>query len=78
MKLNVISGYRTESTQENLFNNSVKKNGESHALIYSAKPGYSEHQLGLAIDINSVEENFKNTYNNIFFDTIFFSYECVF
>ena len=26
----------------------------------------------------SEKENFKNTYNNIFFDTIFFSYECVF
>ena len=61
MKLNVISGYRTESTQENLFNNSVKKNGESHALIYSAKPGHSEHQLGLAVDFNNVTENFKDT-----------------
>ena len=61
INLNVISGFRTYEKQDTLFNNSIKKNGIDHALIYSAKPGYSEHQLGLAIDINSVEENFKNT-----------------
>lgn len=61
INLNVISGFRTNEKQDTLFNNSIKKNGLDHALIYSAKPGYSEHQLGLAIDINSVEESFKNT-----------------
>ena len=61
INLNVISGFRTYEKQDTLFNNSIKKNGIDHALIYSAKPGYSEHQLGLAIDINSVEENFRNT-----------------
>lgn len=61
INLNVISGFRTYEKQDTLFNNSIKKNGIDHALIYSAKPGYSEHQLGLAIDVNSVEENFKNT-----------------
>lgn len=61
INLDVISGFRTNEKQDTLFNNSIKKNGLDHALIYSAKPGYSEHQLGLAIDINSVEENFKNT-----------------
>ena len=61
INLNVISGFRTYEKQDTLFNNSIKKNGIDHALIYSSKPGYSEHQLGLAIDINSVEENFKNT-----------------
>lgn len=61
MDLKVISGYRTESTQNWLYNNSVKKNGVEHALIYSAKPGYSEHQLGLAVDLNSVEEDFEQT-----------------
>lgn len=57
----VISGYRTESTQAGLYNNSVKRNGEEHALIYSAKPGYSEHQLGLAVDLNDTEERFDQT-----------------
>ncbi len=61
VNLDVISGFRTNEKQNTLFNNSIKKNGLNHALIYSAKPGYSEHQLGLAIDINSVNESFKNT-----------------
>lgn len=61
INLKVISGYRTEGTQNWLYNNSVKKNGIEHALIYSAKPGYSEHQLGLAVDLNDVEEGFEQT-----------------
>lgn len=61
INLNVISGYRTREKQNTLFNNSVKKNGIEHALMYSAKMGHSEHQLGLAIDINTTQESFKNT-----------------
>lgn len=48
----VVSAYRTESTQTSLFNNSKNKDGLEHALLYSAKPGHSEHQLGLAVDLN--------------------------
>ena len=61
LNLLVISGYRTERTQRGLFNNSVKRHVMDHALIYSAKPGYSEHQLGLAVDLNSTEESFDQT-----------------
>lgn len=61
LNLLVISGYRTERTQRGLFNNSVKRHGMDHALIYSAKPGHSEHQLGLAVDLNSTEESFDQT-----------------
>ena len=59
--LRVVSGYRTWSQQNSLFNNNKKKNGLEHALMYSAKPGYSEHQLGLAVDLNSVYTSFANT-----------------
>ena len=61
LKLNVVSGFRTNNKQNTLFTNSVKNNGVEHALLYSAKAGHSEHQLGLAIDINSVNESFKDT-----------------
>lgn len=61
LNLNVVSGFRTNDKQNTLFNNSVKNNGLEHALIYSAKAGHSEHQLGLAIDINNVTEKFKDT-----------------
>ncbi len=63
IKLLIVSGYRTETTQASLFNNSVKNDGLDHALIYSAKPGHSEHQLGLALDINmaSSKAHFEKT-----------------
>lgn len=61
INLFVVSGYRTSKKQESLFNNSKKKNGLKHALLYSAKEGHSEHQLGLAVDLNSVNVNFENT-----------------
>ena len=63
IKLWVVSAYRTESTQKSLFNNSKNKDGLEHALLYSAKPGHSEHQLGLAVDLNmaSSKAHFENT-----------------
>lgn len=61
INLNVISAYRTNERQKELYNSSVKKNGKKHALLYSAKPGHSEHQLGLAVDLNTTQEKFKNT-----------------
>lgn len=47
-----ISGYRTNETQTLYWNNQVKVRGEGYASMYSAYPGRSEHQLGLAIDIS--------------------------
>lgn len=47
-----VSAYRSESTQRGLFNLYVKRDGEEKARTYSAVPGYSEHQTGLAVDIS--------------------------
>ncbi|MEK4849412.1 M15 family metallopeptidase [Paenibacillus sp. FSL H7-0756] len=47
-----VSGYRSESTQKRLFNNYVARDGEEKARTYSAMPGHSEHQTGLAIDLS--------------------------
>lgn len=49
--LSPISSYRSYQDQEKLFNNYVKQDGQAKAETYSARPGHSEHQLGLAIDI---------------------------
>lgn len=51
--LNVLSGYRSYDTQSYLFNNYVRSHGRSAAETFSARPGYSEHQLGLAADMSS-------------------------
>ena len=61
LNLSLISGYRSYKTQENLYNKYVKKDGEEEANTYSAKPGHSEHQTGLAFDIGSVDRSFANT-----------------
>lgn len=46
-----VSAYRSKKTQTSLFNRYVKKDGLEKAKTYSAVPGYSEHQTGLAIDV---------------------------
>lgn len=50
-----VSGYRSEATQTRLFNNYVAKDGEEKARTYSAVPGHSEHQTGLAIDLSGTD-----------------------
>ena len=45
------SGYRSYATQKYLYNNYVATDGFANAETYSARPGYSEHQTGLAMDI---------------------------
>lgn len=45
------SGYRSYSYQKTLYNNYVARDGFDEAETYSARPGYSEHQTGLAMDI---------------------------
>ena len=46
-----FSGYRSFEYQTTLYNNYVKRDGQAAADRYSARPGYSEHQTGLAFDI---------------------------
>ncbi|HLS53480.1 MAG TPA: D-alanyl-D-alanine carboxypeptidase family protein [Tissierellaceae bacterium] len=47
----IHSAYRSYNTQKTLFNNYVRRNGYDRASMYSAKPGHSEHETGLAFDI---------------------------
>ena len=46
-----FSGYRSFEYQTTLYNNYVNRDGVEAADRYSARPGYSEHQTGLAFDI---------------------------
>ena len=56
-----VSGYRGYNTQVNLYNGYVKVDGQKKADTYSARAGTSEHQTGLASDINSVSNSFEKT-----------------
>lgn len=61
-----ISGYRSYNVQKTLYESRVQKRGKQKAGEYTAEPGLSEHQSGLAIDIlsneyTSLDEGFENT-----------------
>ena len=64
----VQSAYRSVEEQEKLYNNSIKKyieqgkskeEAEKLTLEYINKPGASDHNLGLAVDFNYVDESFE-------------------
>jgi len=48
--LKVNSAFRSYQKQESLFSN-AEKNASNYSSASTAKPGYSEHQLGTAVDI---------------------------
>lgn len=51
LKIYAGSTYRSFTYQKGLYDRYVKKDGFAAAETYSARSGYSEHQLGLAVDI---------------------------
>ena len=61
MNIWIQSGYRSYNLQESLYNKYVNRDGKLAADTYSARPGYSEHQTGLAFDLNSISDDFQYT-----------------
>ena len=55
------SGFRSYELQESLYNRYSARDGKEAADRYSARPGHSEHQSGLAIDLNEITNAFKDT-----------------
>lgn len=53
--LTVSSAYRSFAAQKQTYQHWVQVNGQKTADTLSARPGYSEHQTGLAIDFGSPE-----------------------
>lgn len=51
--LRAISGYRSYQSQTNLYNSYVASDGQKNADTYSARPGHSEHQTGLGVDLGN-------------------------
>jgi len=64
-KLKIISGFRSYSYQKQVYNDYVEEYGEKKTNTFSAKPGYSEHQTGLALDICEDSDKFINTKEDI-------------
>ena len=59
LTLTVISAYRTEDYQRNLYNKKLRSSGKVYADNYSARAGHSEHQTGLAIDMGATKTSFE-------------------
>ena len=51
--IKAVSTYRSYSYQTGLYNRYKEQDGQKKADTYSARPGYSEHQTGLAVDVSN-------------------------
>lgn len=52
-----IDAYRSKNTQESLWKNTIEEEGIDFANKFVAKPGCSEHELGLAVDLGLAEKD---------------------
>ena len=57
----VCSGYRSYYDQRYLYYMYCNRDGKAAADKYSARPGYSDHQTGMAIDVNNASDSFGGT-----------------
>ncbi|MFA5004027.1 MAG: M15 family metallopeptidase [Candidatus Saccharimonadales bacterium] len=62
--LTPASGYRSYATQVNVYGNEVRGFGQAIADSESARPGYSEHQTGLAMDLGSGGCNIQDCFGD--------------
>jgi len=61
IELTIKSGFRSYDTQDKLYKKYCQKDVPSVVDTYSARPGYSEHQSGLALDLNKIDDLFYQT-----------------
>ena len=62
LNISINSAYRSYEEQEKLYDDYLKLYGKSYVNKYVAVPGYSEHQTGLALDLESLDcDIFKNS-----------------
>ena len=63
LTIRAISAYRGYTYQKRLYDKYVEADGVNKADTYSARPGFSDHQTGLAIDIDNTISSFENFTN---------------
>lgn len=61
LNIYISSGFRSYASQKSIYNRYVSRDGRALADTYSARPGHSEHQTGLAIDLNTITQSFGKT-----------------
>lgn len=61
LNIYISSDYRSYYDQERIYNNYVERDGQEAADTYSSRAGHSDHQTGLAFDLNSIDDSFGLT-----------------
>jgi D-alanyl-D-alanine carboxypeptidase len=59
--LTASSAYRSYAYQERVYARNVQESGQEIADKESARPGHSQHQLGLVVDFGSIDDTFAST-----------------
>ena len=62
LNIRIISAYRSYDYQESLYDNYLKYESKSLVDKYSARPGFSEHHTGLAIDVDNIKLDYNKFY----------------
>ncbi|MGA8942904.1 MAG: M15 family metallopeptidase [Thermoactinomyces sp.] len=57
VELVAVSGYRSYKRQQETYQSALKRKGQANTSRYNARPGQSEHQTGLAMDVSSPSVN---------------------
>ena len=57
--MKAIASFRSYSYQKNLYDYNAEAQGKAYADAYYARPGQSEHNTGLALDVTFDNENFN-------------------
>ncbi len=61
LNIYISSDYRSYDDQERIYNSYCDSDGQEIADTYSSRPGHSDHQTGLAFDLNSIDDSFGLT-----------------
>ena len=59
------TAYRSYSFQKQIYDGYLKNDSKDLVDQYSARPGHSEHHTGLAVDVNSLDQNWGDTEEGI-------------
>jgi len=65
LNIYISSGYRPYETQYAIYWREYDQYGFDYVEGSTARPGYSEHQTGLAFDLNTITDDFKDTAEGI-------------
>ena len=65
LTLVISSAYRSYNQQEQIYTQNVSRMGRQAADRVSARPGHSQHQLGLTVDFGSITNSFAVTQEGI-------------